>query len=101
MSKIVWMAAVLAMMAGPVVADDTKVDSKGERYKLLSCHKKVTVPAQYKVTKKLVKAAERKYVKKGNMIELREYPAIYREVRTKVRDGYFLIQEVACAPAKK
>lgn len=97
MSKLVWMAAAIAMLAGPVLADEAKVDSKGERYRLLSCHKKALVPAQYKVTKKLVKAPERKYVKKGNMIELREYPAIYQEIRTKIRDEYFVMQEVACA----
>ncbi|KNG92867.1 hypothetical protein [Pseudaestuariivita atlantica] len=98
MSKTAIMTALVAALALPAVADETKIDSNGERYRLLNCYQKVTVPAQFRVTKELVKKPERKYVKKGNMIELREYPAVYREIRTKIRDEYIVMKEVVCKP---
>lgn len=97
MSRLFACLVALGLSAGAVSAQTTKVDPQGERYKLLNCFENVQVPAKYRVTKKLVKAPERRYVKKGNMIELREYPAIYQEIRTKVKDAYVVMKEVPCA----
>ncbi len=97
MSRLLIFVAAGLLCAGSALADTTRTDAKGERYKLLNCFKNEQVPAKYRVTKKLVKAAERRYVKKGNMIELREYPAIYQEIRTKIKDAYVVMKEVPCA----
>lgn len=95
--RLTAISAALAVTASFAWADDSRVDGKGERYKLVSCHKNVEVPAQYKVSKKLIKKPHRKYVQRGHVIELREYPAVYKEIRTKVRDAYIVLKEVPCA----
>lgn len=102
MARFAWIVTGIALafspLAGPVAAKTADAPEADANYKVLNCYRKAMVKAQYKVSKKLVKPAERKYVQKGNMIELREYPAVYQEIRTKIKDEYFLMQEVPCKP---
>lgn len=100
MSKLL-SAVLLVVLACPAWAEFNQLDPNGERYKLLNCFRKVLVPAQYHVSKKLVKPKERRYVKRNGIIELREYPAVYQEIRRKVKDEYFVMQEVHCIRKKK
>ena len=72
------------------------VEAAEDRYKRLGCYQNVTVPAQYSVKHVLIKKPERKYVKIGDIIELREYPAVYKEEKTLIKPEHKLLKEVAC-----
>lgn len=64
--------------------------------RLIACYQKVTKPAQYSVKKVLIKKPERKYLKRNGRIELVEYPAVYREDRTLLREEHIVMQEIPC-----
>lgn len=91
MRKVLVSGMVLLALAGPGMA---KTVERHER--LIACYKQVKVPAKYKVSKVLIKAAERKYIKRNGRIELVEYPAIYREDREKISDEHLLMQQIPC-----
>lgn len=69
---------------------------QAQQPKLIGCYQRVLVPAQYDVTKTLIKKKERKYVKRNGRIELLEYPAVYREEKTLVKNEYYVMQEISC-----
>jgi len=82
------------MLCAAMIAASGAAQAQGP--KLIGCYQKVLVPAQYDVKKVLVKEPVRKYIKRNNRIELVEYPAVYREDKTLVRDEYFVMKEIAC-----
>lgn len=87
--KTAMIGAALAMTAAAVQAGEGKP-------RLLGCYKRVLVPAEYKVTKTKIKEAERKYVKRNGRYELLEYPAVYRENRTLIKEKYYVMQKIPC-----
>ena len=64
--------------------------------RLLGCYERALVPAQYNVTKTLIKEAERKYVKRNGRFELLEYPAVYEEHKTLIKGEYYVMREIPC-----
>jgi hypothetical protein len=68
----------------------------GSSPRVIACYKEVQVPAKYQIKKVLIKKAEQKYLKKGDMIRLVEYPAIYREDKKLVAPAHVLMREVPC-----
>jgi len=88
MKKILSVAVLgFAVVNSPAMAQEPKI---------LGCFKKVLMPAQYNVTKKLIKDAERKYIKRGETYTLVEYPPVYEEEKTLVKEAYYVMKEVAC-----
>lgn len=77
-----------------VVAPIANAEEGGPR--LLGCFQRVVVPAEYHVTKTLIKKEERKYVKRNGRYELLEYPAIYKENKRLIRAEYHKMQEIPC-----
>lgn len=75
-------------------------DPKAQNARLLKCYEKVLVPAKYAVSKKLVKPVTRKYVHRGGLVELWEYPAVYEEIRKLIAEEYFLMREAPCKPVE-
>ena len=63
---------------------------------VIGCYVKAKVPAQYEVSKTLIKEPVRKYIKRNGRYELVEYPAIYREDRKLIKEEYFVMKEVVC-----
>ena len=64
--------------------------------KLLGCYKRVLVPAQYHVTKTLIKKSHKKYVERNGRFELLEYPPVYKEDRTMIKGPYYVMREIKC-----
>lgn len=83
-------------LAAILLASTVATSAQAEGPRLLGCYKKVLVPAQYHVTKSLVKKAERKYVKRNNRYELLEYPAVYQEHKKLIKGEYYVMREVSC-----
>ncbi|MEL6609351.1 MAG: hypothetical protein AAFO93_10630 [Pseudomonadota bacterium] len=65
-------------------------------HRLIACYEEVTIPAEFYVTKKLLKEAERKYIRRNNRIELIENPAIYEEIRTLKSPRQNVLREISC-----
>lgn len=86
-------ASVLAL-SFVASASEAKTPAKGE--KLIGCYDKVLVPAEYDVKHKLVEPATRKYVKRNGRIELWEYAAVYEEIKTLIKDEYFVMKQISC-----
>lgn len=84
-------AAVVAVsaFAAPAFAGD-------EWGKVVACYDKVWVAPKYTVTKKLIRAAETKYVYSNGQLKKVHYPAVYEEIKTLASDGYYLAQATAC-----
>lgn len=64
--------------------------------KVVACYDKVWVAPTYSVTKKLIRAAEVKYVWKNGQLKKLHYPAVYEEIKTLASDGYYLAQSATC-----
>lgn len=88
------MLGAVALIAGAGMAH-AEIDKNAT---VLACYKEVTVPATYDVKKVLLKAPERKYVRRNGLVLLLEYPAIYREDKTLVEPEHVLMREVVCKP---
>ncbi len=82
--------AVLCLCAGPVLA------ASPDKGRTVACFDKVYVEPEFNLSKKLIQPAKRVYVKRGGLIELVEYAAVYREYKTKVKDGYWVLREIVC-----
>ncbi|WP_372885910.1 hypothetical protein [Shimia sp.] len=68
-----------------------------EEAKRIGCFRQVTVPAEYRTTKKKIKDSYRVYVKRANgRIDLMEYPPVYEETKHLVKEAYTLMKEVDC-----
>lgn len=74
----------------------TGAKSEDAHAKRIACYKKDFVPATYNTRQELVTPATRKYVRRGQLIELWEYPPVYREIRTLKKDAHYVMREVAC-----
>jgi len=85
--KIAIISACFAVTAGGAQAQGPT---------LIGCYKKVKVPAQYEVSKTLIKEPVRKYIKRNGRYELVEYAAIYQEDRKLIKEEYFVMKEVVC-----
>jgi len=96
MSKLI-AASVLAFgVAIPAAEASQKKGVLDPNARILACYKEVKVPAKYSVKKVLIKKAEKKYLRKGGLVYLVEYPAIYREDKTLVEPEHILMREVKC-----
>ncbi|MBV0912103.1 hypothetical protein [Anianabacter salinae] len=62
----------------------------------VACFDKVWIAPTYTVTKELVQPKKRVYVKRRGLIELVEYAAIYREIKTLKEDGHWVLRQIAC-----
>lgn len=89
MTRIVTLA-VLCLCAGPAFA------APPEKGRTIACFDKVYVEPEFSTSKELIQPAKRVYVKRGGLIELVEYAAVYREHKTKVKDGYWVLREIVC-----
>lgn len=83
----------IACLATPAFGDSTIVDPNA---RLLACFKEVVKPAEYYVTKELIKEAEKKYVRRNDRVELIENPAIYKEHRTLKSARAIVLEEIPC-----
>ena len=68
--------------------------------KTKACFDKHWVPATYNAEKVLVKPAKERYEHKNGRIELVHYAPVYREVKTKASNGYWVMKEVSCGCPK-
>ena len=92
MSNVARAAIVIAVMGSSVHAN-VYVDPNA---RLIACYQEVIVPAEYYVTKELIQAAEQKYIRRNNRIELIENPAIYKEHRTLKSPRHTVLEEIPC-----
>lgn len=54
-------------------------------------------PAQYSVKRVKIKDEYRQYIKRTNgRIDLMEFPAVYREDKTKVAEAHTVMREIVC-----
>ncbi|MCT4608621.1 MAG: hypothetical protein N4A70_05390 [Pelagimonas sp.] len=67
-----------------------------EKHRVIACYKEVKVGAQYSVKKVLVKKAKRVYLKRGDLIQLVEYPAVYREDKKLIKPAHVVMKEIPC-----
>lgn len=87
MKKILIAAVAASAMAAPAFAWEGKT---------VACFDKHWMGPKYSTHKVLVKPAKQQYEHKKGRIELVHYAPVYREVRTKVSDGYWVMKEVPC-----
>ena len=85
-----------AVLAACLVLVASASAAQADKARVIACYKEVTVPAEYKVTKVLIKAPERKYVRRDGLVLLLEYPAIYREDKKLLKAEHVLMREVVC-----
>ncbi|UXX83730.1 hypothetical protein [Roseovarius pelagicus] len=91
------LALIAAVSMAQAGSSTTKLDPNA---KILACYKEVTIPAKYDVKKVLVKKAEQKYLRQGNLVYLVEYPAVYREDKTLVEAEHIVMRQVGCKTKK-
>jgi len=65
--------------------------------RVVACYDKQYVGAEYKITKKLIRAAEYKWehAKSGQVVKV-YYPAVYEQIKTQVSNGYYLEVPATC-----
>jgi hypothetical protein len=64
--------------------------------KTIACYKQVQIAPKYRVKNILVKKKYRKYVHYSDHVRLVEVPALYREKKTLIKDGYTVLRETRC-----
>ena len=85
------LVAISFFIAAPVSAAN---ESRATR---LGCYQEVKVPAQYSVKRVKIKDEYRQYIKRTNgRIDLMEFPAVYREDKTKVAEAHTVMREIVC-----
>lgn len=81
-------ATILALGASSAAAWEGKV---------VECYGKVWYPAEYSTSKVLVKHAKTKWEHRhGQMVKV-HYAPVYKEVKTKTKDGHWIMRKEACA----
>jgi len=103
------MAPVPAIAADPVPSpkypledQDVLVDVNGSPARLLACFEEVMMPATVLVEHELVAPERRQYVKRRDgTLELVEYPARYRQIRTVLEPAYVELRQIPCKKKKK
>ena len=93
MSRLARAAIGIILLGSPLYAGEVYVDPNA---RLLACYKEVVKPAEYYVTKELIKPAEKKYIRRNDRIELIENPAIYKENRTLKSPRATVLEEIPC-----
>ena len=93
MSRLARAALGIILLGSPLYAGEVYVDPNA---RLLACYKEVVKPAEYYVTKELIKPAEKKYIRRNDRIELIENPAIYKENRTLKSPRATVLEEIPC-----
>ena len=86
-------AAIVIVGLGTSAAAQVYVDPNA---RLLACYQEVLVPAEYYVTKELIKEAEQKYIRRNGRVELIENPAVYKENRTLKTPRHMVLEEIPC-----
>lgn len=100
MSKTV-MVGLLAVLVGAGAASASTSKGKMDpNARILACYKEVTIPAKYSVKKVLVTPAKQQYLRKGQLVYLVEYPAVYREDKTLIEPEHIVMREVKCKTKK-
>lgn len=88
---------VMSALALSFCAFGTSAFADAGKPRVLGCYKEVTVPAQYSVTRHLEEKPRREYIKRRTgIIELVEYPAVYREEKKLIKNAYKVMREVPC-----
>jgi hypothetical protein len=88
---------VISMMVALVGATAAQAGSETQgQPRVIACYKEEKIGAQYSVKKVLIQPAERKYLKKGDVIRLVEYPAVYREDRKLIKPAHVVMKEIPC-----
>jgi len=64
--------------------------------KTVACFDKQWVGPAYKAHNVLVKPAKEKYEHKNGRVELVRYAAVYREHRSQVSEGKWIMKQVSC-----
>lgn len=86
-----------SVSAQSVSAQAAKIDINDPNAKRIACYRKDLVPAQYQVTKHLEKPAQRAYVKRrSGVIELMEFPAVYREEKKLIKAAHYVMRQIEC-----
>jgi len=93
MSRLARAALGIILMGSPAFAGEVYVDPNA---RLLACYQEVVKPAEYYVTKELVKPAEKKYIRRNDRVELIENPAVFKEHRTLKSPRAIVLQEIPC-----
>ena len=85
------LAAISFVVAAPVSAAH---ESRATR---VGCYQEVKVPAQYSVKRVKIKDEYRQHIKRTNgRIHLMEFPAGYREDKTKVAEAHTVMRKIVC-----
>lgn len=95
MLKTLALAGLIAATATSAIASQGFKPTK-DMGRTIACFDKVWVPPVYDVKKVLVGPKKRVYVKRGGLIELVEYAAVYREDKTLKEDGHWVLREIRC-----
>ncbi|MEZ5722282.1 MAG: hypothetical protein R3D59_12030 [Paracoccaceae bacterium] len=78
------------------------VDVNGSPARLLACFEEVMMPATVLVEHELVVPERRQYVKRRDgTLELVEYPARYRQIRTVLEPAYVELRQIPCRKREK
>lgn len=89
-----------ALLAAGLVLMASASAVQADKARVVACYKEVTVPAKYEISKVLLKAPERKYVRRNGLVLLLEYPAVYREDKKLIEAEHVLMREVVCKPGQ-
>ena len=85
------LVAISFVVAAPVSAAG---ESRATR---VGCYQEVKVAAQYSVKRLKIKDEYSQYIKRTNgRIDLMEFPAVYREDKTKVAEAHTVMREIVC-----
>lgn len=66
---------------------------------IVKCYDKHWVPAKYGSSKKLIMAAHTEWEHRNGQLVKVHYPAVYKEMKHKVSDGYYIARKAPCAAA--
>lgn len=89
--------ALLVFPQAPLAQEGQMVDVNGTQARQVACYEDVMMPAKVLVEHELVTPERRQYVKRRNgIVELVEYPAVYREKRTMLEAPYRELRQVPC-----
>ena len=83
------LVAISFVIAPPAfTADETRATRLG-------CYQEVKFTAQYSVKRVKIKDEYRQYIKRTNgRIDLMEFPAVYREDKTKIAEAHTVMREI-------
>lgn len=68
--------------------------------RVVECYGKVWHPAQYSTKKVLVKHARTEWEHRNGQLAQVYYAPVYKEVRSKTKDGHWIMRKEACVAPK-